>query len=673
MGFLEFVDGSYDLSQAMTGTFSPGLVVLSILVASIAAYSALLTTERVRNATSTLSRRIWFATGSVAMGAGIWTMHFVGMLAYSMNMPVSYDVAVTALSAIPGVAASGIALHIMRGSSASWWRLNAGGLLMGGGIGAMHYAGMAAMVMPATTAYEPKLFALSILVAHGLATLSLAAKFRFVAYPSRESVRLAASALLMGFAVAGMHYTAMLASLHFPDMTREVPTAGLSPGELGLGVSAATGLILGLSILSSIVDRRLQGISRDLQESEERTRVILETAADGIVAFDEHGTISTFNAAAGEIFGMEQSAAVGANVGDLIDANDQDAIRAWIATYGGGETDRALRRPREIVGRRQDGETFPLQMTASRCVVSGMISFAAVLRDLSEERALEARLLQAQKLESIGQLAAGIAHEINTPAQFVSDNLEFIEDSFSDLTPVFESVEAILDSKGQDSGEALLRLREFVEKADLDFLSKELPGAVAQSRDGIARVAEIVKAMKDFSHPGAEGFQSIDLNRAIESTVTVARNEWKYIAELEFDLDATLRHVPCRAGEFNQSVLNILVNAAHAIDARRGDSSELGKIRVSTREDGGFAEVRIQDDGGGIPREAQSRVFDPFFTTKGVGKGTGQGLAIAYSSIVEKHGGTLDFEVEPDVGTTFVIRLPLERVDLARADEEKES
>ncbi len=655
---LKFINQNHDLNEVMGGTFTPWLVVLSVAVAAMAAYSSLLSSERMRNSISSASRRAWYVGGSIAMGVGIWTMHFIGMLAYRIDMPVAYDVGITLMSVVPGIGASAAALHIMQSTNPSWLRLNVGGLLMGSGIGAMHYAGMTAMVMAATTVYDPKLFVLSIIMAHVLATLALAAKFRFGSSQKHEGLRLAAGATLMGCAIAGTHYTAMLASFHFHDMSRHVLEGGLSPTELSLGVSAATGLILGLSVLSSIVDRRLQGISLELQESEERTRLILATAAEGIIAFDEAGALYSLNAAASELFQFDQKTASDRNLADLIHENDVLAMFSWLKTYGDQKDDRRLRRPRKVVGQRQNGQTFPLQLTISRCEVGGSISFAAVLRDLSEAPTLEARLLQSQKLEAIGSLATGIAHEINTPAQFVGDNLEFIEDSVTDLVPLFDSVEAVLGSEGVEKEAALLEMRTLAGKADLEFLSKELPAALTQSRDGIARVAEIVKAMKDFSHPGAAGIQHIDLNRAIESTATVARNEWKYIAELEFDFDADLSPVPCHAGEINQCILNILVNAAHAIDSKRGDSSRLGHIRISTSQDSEYVQVEIKDDGGGIPKEAQTRVFDPFFTTKGVGKGTGQGLSIAYSSIVEKHGGTLDFRVEERVGTTFVIRLP---------------
>jgi signal transduction histidine kinase len=166
--------------------------------------------------------------------------------------------------------------------------------------------------------------------------------------------------------------------------------------------------------------------------------------------------------------------------------------------------------------------------------------------------------------------------------------------------------------------------------------------------------------MKDFSHPGSDQKEVIDINKAIESTLTVSHNEWKYNAELVTDFDAVLTAVPCYPGEFNQVILNMIVNASHAIaDCRDGDSDELGTITIATRLDDGYAEVRISDTGAGMPEAVRKRIFEPFYTTKGVGKGSGQGLAIAYTVIVDKHGGTIEVDSEPDKGTTFIIRLPM--------------
>jgi signal transduction histidine kinase len=197
------------------------------------------------------------------------------------------------------------------------------------------------------------------------------------------------------------------------------------------------------------------------------------------------------------------------------------------------------------------------------------------------------------------------------------------------------------------------------EKADGGYLLEEIPKAIDQSLEGVGRVAALVNAMKEFSHPDTKEKAPTDLNRAIAATITVARNEWKYVAELETDFDPLLPPIPCHTGEINQVILNLIVNAAHAIgDVARQGGRQTGIITVATRGCAEWAEVRIEDTGTGIPEKLRTRVFDPFFTTKEVGKGTGQGLAIARSIVVDKHGGSLHFETEEGKGTVFIIRLP---------------
>ncbi|HEU4779394.1 MAG TPA: ATP-binding protein, partial [Steroidobacteraceae bacterium] len=280
----------------------------------------------------------------------------------------------------------------------------------------------------------------------------------------------------------------------------------------------------------------------------------------------------------------------------------------------------------------------------------GCITDISMLKQTLEERdRLEDNLRQAQKLEAIGQLAAGIAHEINTPTQYVGDNLRFLKESFGELDSLLRQ---LVDVGGEPADK-------LVGEADFEYLKEEIPRALNQSLEGVDRVAKIVRAMKEFSHPAREK-TATDLNRAIQSTITVASNEWKYVAEIDMDLDADLPAVHCSPAEFNQVVLNMIVNAAHAISDVVGDGGKgKGKIRVRTRADGDFAVVEISDSGTGMPLLVQQRIFEPFFTTKEVGKGTGQGLAIAHNVIVDKHGGAIKVTSSPGAGTTFTIRLPI--------------
>ena len=274
-----------------------------------------------------------------------------------------------------------------------------------------------------------------------------------------------------------------------------------------------------------------------------------------------------------------------------------------------------------------------------------------------ERLSLEVQLRQAQKLEAIGQLAAGIAHEINTPTQYIGDNARFLEGGFKDVFHYLDALEAALPG-----GEPPEPLRLLKDEADLAFLREEIPKAIEQSMEGIERVSRIVRAMKDFSHPGSDTPVDFDLNRIIESTVTVSRNEWKYVADLVMDLDPGLGPIQCFPNELSQVVLNLIVNAAHAIaDRPQGDPSAKGTITVATARAGDQVEIRVRDTGTGIPVAVRDRIFDPFFTTKTVGRGTGQGLAIVHNAIVERHRGTVTFETELGTGTVFIVRLPVAR------------
>jgi signal transduction histidine kinase len=275
-------------------------------------------------------------------------------------------------------------------------------------------------------------------------------------------------------------------------------------------------------------------------------------------------------------------------------------------------------------------------------------------------RNAHAQLLQQEKMASLGQMAAGIAHEINTPTQFLSDNTVFLRDSLKEILAFLVELrdEATRDDQ---PGSDLASMKERIEALDLEYLLEEIPRAIQQSQEGVSRVSRIVLAMKDFAHPGTNTKAPMDINQAIENTITLSHNEWKFAASLETELDPGLPPVPGFLGEFKQVILNLLVNAAHAIKAAQTNVSpvEMGCIRVCTRREKEEVEIRITDTGSGIPQEIQSKIFEPFFTTKEVGAGTGLGLSIAYDIIVNKHGGSIQVTSEAGKGSTFIIRLAL--------------
>jgi PAS domain S-box-containing protein len=296
-----------------------------------------------------------------------------------------------------------------------------------------------------------------------------------------------------------------------------------------------------------------------------------------------------------------------------------------------------------------------------RVVRSGDDESVCIVRDVTEQRELEERLLETQKLGAIGQLAAGVAHEINTPMQFIGDSLHFVRGAVTDLMALLERYSAVTKT-AEHTPLGSVRLRELTsaeEDPDFVYVREELPLALERSLEGVDRVTKIVRAMKSFAHPGASELAPTDLKALIESTVIVATNEWKYVAEVELKLDTDLPTVPCIAGEVNQVILNLIVNASHAIADVVGTSGNKGRITISTSSDDTHAEIRVSDTGTGIPERARAKVFEPFFTTKEVGRGTGQGLSMAYNCIVKRHKGTISFETELGVGTSFIVRLPL--------------
>lgn len=328
-----------------------------------------------------------------------------------------------------------------------------------------------------------------------------------------------------------------------------------------------------------------------------------------------------------------------------------------VTTFQTGTSCETARRVTTIQGQRDFRIVTSPILDKNRNVYAGI----ALYEDITDRLILERDLLQAQKLESVGQLAAGIAHEINSPIQYIGDNIRFLKDTFENLVKVLDSYESFC---GQLENTAVTEkisqhLSDAIEDADLDYLKEEIPQTIEQSLEGVQRVDKIVRAMKEFSHPGGDEKTMTDINKIIDSTVTVCRNEWKYVAEMSLDLATDLPLMPCFPGEISQVFLNIIVNGAHAIsDLTEGGSKGMGKISISTNKTDNGIQIRISDSGGGIPAKVQDRIFDPFFTTKARGKGTGQGLAIAHRVVTDKHQGGLHFETQMGQGTTFVIDLP---------------
>ncbi len=406
-------------------------------------------------------------------------------------------------------------------------------------------------------------------------------------------------------------------------------------------------------------------VARAFDEMATKTRRLLSTVADQkrrledvfssmgemLVVCHLDGTIGAVNNSVCTLLGYTQVELVGAPLDVLFDSLSVEDLRAQARQKGNAD--------RDVFMRRKDGREVVVSLSAYPLKAEGddFAGIICVALDMSDKRHLEAELRQAQKLEAVGRLASGIAHEINTPVQFVNDSLHFIAKASSELVAIVERYRAIRDKDPSAVLGALQEAAREEDQADYAYIQKRLPRAVERSIEGLARVSSIVRSIKEFAHPDQKTQTATDLNAAIQTTLTIARNEYKYVADVETEF-AALPLVTCYSGELNQVVLNIVVNAAHAIEDKVKGTDARGRITVRTGIDGDDAVVSIGDTGGGIPDRIRDKIFDPFFTTKEVGRGTGQGLAIA-RSVIEKHGGVMSFETHPGEGTTFFLRIPL--------------
>lgn len=316
-----------------------------------------------------------------------------------------------------------------------------------------------------------------------------------------------------------------------------------------------------------------------------------------------------------------------------------------------------------------DNGTVKLEIRGSAFSYAGeKKSNIFIIRNITKRELMKEKLLQSQKLEAIGSLAAGIAHEINTPVQYITDNLNFLSEGLKRMVEFLDEFKVKV--KAQPDNEALKALNTVAQMGDMEFLREEIPIAIEQSLEGAKHIGNIVKSVKEFSHPGSREKSMADINKMLENASTVSKNEWKYHSTIKLELSADMPRVMCFPAEMNQVLLNLIINAAHAIKERQDKegSSGNGLIRLFTKVEDNWAVIGISDNGTGIPQAIQDRIFDPFFTTKEVGKGTGQGLHLARTAIVERHNGELEFETEAGKGTTFFIKLPIK--DLTKTTEQ---
>jgi len=418
------------------------------------------------------------------------------------------------------------------------------------------------------------------------------------------------------------------------------------------------GVITGAVVVFRDITERQQA-EEALQEAHMQIRHLLASIASILISVGPGERIVQWNQAAEKAFGVSAAEAVGRQLSELAIRWDWSKLVAGIIRCSERETAVQVD---DVRYDRPDGTTGFLGFTITPVRSDGTERLGYVLlgTDVTGRKEAQAQALLRQKLESIGQLAAGIAHEINTPMQYIGDNTVFLRDAFREVCELIARLEELVAAVdgGSVSAEALSAA---MDAADLEFLRAEVPRAIEQSLEGIDRVRRLIVAVREFAHPGGQEKTPCDINKIVESTVAISRNEWKYVADVVFDLQPDLPLVRCVRDLVSQVILNIIVNAAHAVaEVVNRAAGDKGKITIQTASDEDKVRISISDTGPGIPKEIIHRVFDPFFTTKEVGSGTGQGLTIAHDIIVNKHGGKITVESKVGEGSTFTVWLPVE-------------
>ncbi len=629
-----FVTGDAVIATALPYSYEIWLVLLSCVIAVFGSYTAFHLFARMNAAVSPVSRNLWLGTGAAAMGCGIWSMHFVAMLAVRMPGEAHYGVALTALSIVFAVVASGFAFYFVgKGLKNVAW-LDAGGVVLGAGIGAMPYTGMAAMRMDARVGYDPLLFAVSIVIAVLLSYIALRILFNDSAMPrSANFARHAANASLMGLSIAAVHYTAMAATYFVPTQTQHPPGLELDTPLLGSAVVAVAVVVIAIALAASLVDQLLAAKDARLRQSEEILNTIFERAADGIITIDEKGLILSFNPVAEEIFGYSGAEAISQNVSMLM-APDERAQHDVYLSKSDRYASRIIDLERDVVGQRKDGTSFPLELAVSGMVIDGKRMFMGILRDASERIRAEETLRDAMREAELASRAkseflANMSHELRTPLNAIIGFSEII--ASATFGPVGSPKYREYAKDINDSGLHLLAVI-----TDILDLSKIEAGKLELHEETVHIAGTVDACLKLVSE------------RALSAGLTLVT-------------DIAQGLPPMRADErkLKQILINLLSNAVKFTPAGGTVTT-----RVWHRPGDGFV-FQVADTGIGIAAENIPNVLSAFgqvdstFARKV--DGTGLGLPLT-KSLVELHGGSLNLQSELGAGTTVTVRFPAERL-----------
>ncbi|MDH5407620.1 MAG: PAS domain S-box protein [Gammaproteobacteria bacterium] len=626
-----FLEARRNLDTAVEGQYSILLVTLSIVIACLAAYAAFLLSERYHAAQERSSRILMLMIGSIAMGVGIWTMHFTGMLAFQLPMKVSYDKALTLFSILPAIFASSFVLASKSNNTKCCWRLPVQSLLMGVGIGVMHYLGMSAMHMQGSMRYDPLLFTLSIIIAVVLSYASIRIKNSVVSIKTVSEVRsMILAAIMMGTAISAMHYTGMAAMYYFPELDH---THAMSDGigdwdarALAELLELVVPFILLLMIGSIHLSRRIE-ILKKLQDVELRQQSIVKTMVDGLVVIDDRGIIESFNPAAEKLFGYSQEEIIGENVNRLMNTDEAAQHDGHLAHFKTSTHSPVIGVSRIIKGRRKDGTLFPVDIALSDTRVEGKIFFTGVIRDISERLEAEEKLHTAKQAAEKASAAkseflARVSHELRTPMNAILGFGQLLE---MDAKEFNESHQHYI-SELQLAGHRLLGLIN-----DVLDLSQIETGKLTVNLESVL-LDDVVKASINEVEAQAEHRAINIIDKIEDKDLTVVGNNERLKQVLSSLLSNGIKH-----------------------------NKEAGQVFIGTSiESNGYLKISVTDTGPGLTEEQIENIFKPFSRQNKNQdiQGVGVGLAIS-KHLIEIMGGRLGVESKLNVGSTFWVELSL--------------